>query len=485
MREEELKALFAEYRESLGTCDRRSFRRRGEARQLAIARLAGAGLAGAGLLAVGSIAFWPTDAAAHALRKMGTAIRYARSMDVAFDSLRPSGKWVTFSRFRFRDGMSRIDDLRSAGLACTVITRDGSEWTDFHRLDHVSRSPGRKLDWGEMGGENAVDDAMRSIDSGHTDVRRSVRLRSHAPISGVPTYDIVLDRAKDRYHAEILVDARTDLPISTECSVDYGPEHGGLNRFRQTYRFNEPLVPSLFVPEKDKPVVDLRSERLHLMERWQTPLATVDGSDVLDASLTSDGTVWLVVGRKSFDGRIALPTTIAGHARLREFAPTHFDDRAEPFTVEERDVVVCGFPRVDGISTNDVSVGFARREGNLPQMRLPEDRTAEFIDNVRLRLRSEPGTVPSYFTALDMDRFALEVPVQVWDVRASALEALGRDLDAAHAFEKEAEADASFIRYVGYRPLQRAALCYDRLGLKEKAADARRRASALKTERER
>ncbi len=484
MNESERERLFAGYRDSLGTCGRRPSRRSAPARwRWAV------GLAAMTALA-GTVALWPTDAAASAVRRMSAAIANARTMEMVFETQRPSGRWVEFDRELYRDGAWRCEVRKSDTQQVVYIVRDGRALTDFRMLDHATVRPQEEDDLASRSGVgSALDYAKAMVDTGRVSTARTMRVEARPSVGGAATYAVVFDRKEDAYHAEILVDARTDLPLSSEIVVDYGPRLG-VQRFRQRYRFNLPLAAGLFEPPTDKPVVSLPKAQAELAEAWARPLAAVGATRVRDACVTRDGTVWVTVSVPVYDGEEEreLPARLEGYARLRDVPPSAYGSGARAFRLDGEDVVVVGFVPIDPDRPRPAkaSVGFSHRAGTFVSVAKPSDPSETPVGGpVALALRPVAGDRPESFVALELDRYGFEVPIHTWEARAEALEKIGDDLKAAKAYERCAVEWRGFVRYVGYRPLRKAAACYDRLGLAADAARVRAEATALEAARER
>ena len=459
MNENEMERLFAGYRDSLGKCGRVPARR---------ARHVGWRLATAGALALGvGFALWPSIASAQAMRRMSNAIRNARTMEMVAEVESPSGGWTTFERFRTRGPMWRTDGYRGP-YAGTSIGRDGRRIQSFDRVNHATvADPAEEDPMFRTEPQDALDFAKEWTDGGLVGIERKVALRPHGPIDGRPAYVVVLDRAEDGYHGEILVDSKTDLPLSVEYTE--GESH---RRFRQTYRFDAPMPDALFEPPKGKPLVDLSVERIGLMARWDRPLTVVGGTKVRDACVTEDGTVWVAMTVKDRQATMALAGRMAGYARLPEIYPSAGAAGVAPFRPDGEDVVVVGLVPLDATKPpKQAQVGFTGRKGRWVNYWTSGAMVEKPVGTpVPLALRRVAGDKPDYFTALDLDQFGLTLPILTWGARAAGLEKEGRLAEAGRAYEKCAAAQRSYAQSEVRRSLREAARCYHKAGLDADAA---------------
>ncbi|HLK17232.1 MAG TPA: hypothetical protein VKT78_20680, partial [Fimbriimonadaceae bacterium] len=226
----------ATYSASLGVCARRPSGAVRPALWRRAALVAAAFAVGGISLAV----LWPRNAAAASIQRIGAAIRHADSMVEEYWRRTPAGRWIMFDRISYRAGMWRYDVQKSVPLALTLIKRDGLTMTDWHQLDHASVRATEASDPDTKEYRDPLDYAEESINMGGSSPR-SVQVLNHAPVEGRPAYAVTLDRAADDYHAEIVVDQATDLPISATASVK---DPGQTLYYRQSYLFNVPIADS-------------------------------------------------------------------------------------------------------------------------------------------------------------------------------------------------------------------------------------------------
>ena len=475
MKESEMESLMAAYRASLGTCSRRPevVARRPRWRRMAFAATC------LGVFALGGIAIWPRNAAAARIQRIDAAILNAKSMEEEYWLQTPMGRWRLFEHVYYRAGMWREEVRKSDPLQFTFVKRDGQSLDDYHQLDHATLVPdnlaNRDPDQAPEQDKDALDYAKDSVGMGLADPKPTVTLHDHDPVDGAPTYVLTLDRRADNYHAEILVDRRTDLPISSEIAVD---RRDRTLRYRQFYQFNQPLADALFSLTPNKPVVDLPIARRELTDRWATPIATVGECHVRDVSVTTDGTVWVTVTSPEKGDRMVLPTSISAtggtvYVSMGDFAPSFPQENRNPFKVEGEDVYIIGFVPLqsDLPLPNWATVSFTRRASHYPAGATPFDAQEEPLATpIHVRLRQQASDRPDYLTALNLDRFGLELPMDVPHFRAMALEASGRTVEAARAYELEAEANNRFVPHHATVPLAKAEHCYLKAGMTADAA---------------
>lgn len=479
MNERQLEGLLKEYGEALGPG------RRPEKRAPVRRGKLGYAIAFCAAATAIMVSMWPQDAAAGRIRRMEQRIKNAKSMEMTFWQQTTGGQWFNWLHVFYQDGNWRYQVIKGKGQAETDIERDGLLYQDYQRLDHatVQRATAEEF---PLSGMNALDYAKQSIDSGQVSIERKVSVHEHAPVDGRATYVVAYDRPEDAYHAELLVDSATDLPISADVKVHYSGENGGDFRFRQEYRFNQAFGPDVFEPTHGKPVVDLRDSESVLGKRWTKPLVAIQGTEVREATVGTDGTIWLAVTCPQED-QPALPIRISGYGRLWDLNPSTMSGRAG-LKLGGKDILVVGFFPLDpsGAKPDKMTVSFGRRPIALPNFSTPASPDGEGVSSsTTIPLSLDRSPFPGYFTLLDMDRMTLELPADIWHYRGIALKDGGNLLEAAHSFEKSAREHEDFVKYIGYRELDLAAACYDKLGMAAEADRARKQSADLKAARER
>ena len=485
MKEDRIEQLMQSYGESLGASTKRTVTKPTPRRSKVLIPVA----AGA-LVAMTAFAMWPRDAVAAAVRRMGLAIQNARTMERTSAMKVGSGKWRVFGHSYYQAGMWRHINRQGTGLEVVIVVRDGQAMTDYRHLNHATLE---KLDpqyFDLVKGESvsALDLAKESTDMGQVGIKRTMTVEPHAPVNRRATYSVKFVRPEDSYQAEIVVDKQTDLPLYSTSEVTYS--RGDHAFYREDYLFNQRLPSSLFQFNSPKPIVNLYQAQEQLTKEWARPLAALKGIEFRDAQITKDGTIWIATTMAKGAEPRAFPSTIAGgdYVRLLDIVPSAILGKTERYSFHGQDVVIFGFAPLnpDQPKPKSVTLEFDQRSLQLPGFSKNTAQTAPTDDTQTLELmESKEEDRPAYFTALDLDHFGFQLPVIVWNTRATALRERGRLLEAAKAYEQSAVAYRQFIKYVGYQPLKKAAECYRELGMSRDAERATAEAKELEGSRER
>ncbi len=489
VKENELENLMRTYSDSLGNCSRRPIQKTSQRSW----RPAMAALACASVVGVATIAAWPRNATAATLIHMRRAILNAKSMESEYWMQSPTGEWRMWGHTYSRDGMERSDYRQGQPMAMRFVARDGLQLWDYGNLDHATLKPldESNLQAALSQGEDALDYVKKSIDMGYAGQPRTVEIiRDHAPVDGKAAYALTLDRAADKYHAEILVEKGNDLPISSEISVEHLSPYGNrMVRYRNFYHFNRTIPDSVFSLKSDKQVVNLPNSQAELVKAWERPIATVEGTEVRDAAVMNDGSIWIAVTTRDpqkpneLDHIVTLPTSLTTpegvvYTRTQDVTPSaimqtsHYFDFVEKGVHEDTYVAVFVPLTVNPATPKKVTVSFAHRYPWCLGHSGPDGVTEEPLANpLTLAVHSESEDRPSYFTALDLDHFGFQLPLTVWDARATALEKAGKPAEAASAWEQAAEQYRFFLPGHGAKMIKDAAKDYTAAGM---TADADR-----------
>lgn len=485
MKEDRIEQLMQSYGESLGASTKRTIRRPTRRRSRVLVPIA-AGV----LVAMAAFAMWPRDAVAAAVKRMGLAIKNARTMEKT-SSMRVGNRAMkVFSHSYYQSGMWRLTTRQGTPLEATYIIRNGQALTDYTRLDHatIKKMNAPYFDMAEDQELSALDYAMDAIDSGQVSIKRKVTIEPHASVNGRSTYAVVMVRAEDDYRAEIVVDKGTDLPLFSTADVTYHEDERV--HIREDFEFNQSLPESTFWLQSPKPVVNLRDAQKALTDQWSRPLAKVRELEIRDAQVTKDGTIWIATSRPEDSKSRVFPTRIldGDYVRILDINPSAILGESHPYMFKGQEVTIFGFvplnPRQPLPKT--VTLGFDQRTLNYPGFAKDDSPETPTDDTLTLDLTpSQKADRPDYFTALDLDHFGFQLPIIVWNARAEGLRNAHRLLDAAKAYERAAFEYQGFVRYAGYQPLEKAAKCYRELGMNQDADRVAAEAKDLKERRER
>jgi hypothetical protein len=385
----------------------------------------------------------------------------------------------------------------TTNLERTVVLRDNLSFEDFtnEKFAILRKSPPPEPGDPEFGNQTALDLAKKEISFGQTDIPSTARILDHEPVQGRATYVLSFVRPTDNYHAEILVDKETNLPIQSDLAADdTRPGFKGYKAEVHTdFTFNQPLDPKLFSLESSKPIIRPEIAAQELKKRWSTPVGTVKNSDLLEVTVSPDGTVW-VASTVHQDGKaLTLPTSLTNARgtkffRIGDLEASHIGTNFEVAKAFGNEVYITGFvpPRPDASQPGPVSIGFGER--GLPQNYVPalpiEEKVVsqEFLSTTP---QSAPTLTPPYFPQLCIQPLFVQVNQMVWGTRARNLEAEGDFLGAAKSYDEWAKARYQWVKYSAFDPMLEAARCYRKLGLVAKADSLTKQAEALKASRER
>ncbi len=484
MNEREIEAKLTSYRDQLGTCSRRPVSRR---------RLWPAALvAGAVALVVAAVSLRPQDATAAALERIAKAIKNAQTMEATLELLKADGKtWHQFQHLFYENGKWRLTVHQGWSLERTLILTGGQVYTTYKNLGHATVEPEDPSFYAMFYGDevSAIDFVKQQIDIGEVSSQREIKIVQSPPANGRQTYRILMERASG-YRAEIVVDKETDLPIRASVEV---PDHGyGPNYSRHFYRFNHALPPNTFTYEEGKALLDLTVEQGKLATKWKKPIATFEDTDVLDACVTDDGAIWIVVAVEKGAKWSTLPRRIlgghpSGYAHLNDIRASEILAKTSPFSIGGKQVVVVPFmPLADGPTSGvPVSLGFDRAVKYTAGDLAPEAPSSPREGSLALNLRKVRGDRPEYFTALDLDRYGFMLSLLKFKARANELERMEHWKAAAEAHELAAKAYAGFVKFAGFKSLDAAAKCYLKAGLPDEAKRCEEESRTLRLSRAR
>lgn len=484
MKEPEIQRLMNVYGDSLGPVrvPTRVNKRRSYRLQVALAVTT---------IAVIGFMAWPQNAASAALKRMNHAIQGVRTMEQKQTLQGVDGQWHDFVHTFYKAGMWRFIGRIGTNLESTVVHRDGQDMIEYRNLDHATLEPQGDFSYQGDGSTSPIDFAKMTLEAGNLSEKTTTQVQAHAPVDGRKTYVINIDRPIDSYHCDILVDQATDLPIRADMTVDYrkdGAVNGEVQMLHQEYKFNQPLDDQLFEFTSPKPIVDMGKEQHKLSQLWAKPLASLNRVEIRDATVTQDGNIWIAY---TAEGQ-ALPsrlTTDTGATYLRGFDYVPSSMHPTGMKLGKDALVITEFVPLNPFTkmAHQATIGFTFRGYRVPNFAAETPGKAEESagNDLKLTLTAVPGTYPSYFPAVNLDRSIFELPIAMWELRARRQEADENWIAAAQAYERSAEAYAHFIKYVGFRPLLKAAECYRKAGEPDTAARLEEQAAALKALRER
>jgi hypothetical protein len=483
MNEPKFEQLMESYKDSLGHGRRPASRPRPS-------RLPGFALSGvlAAALIVSGIFLWPKDAAAAALERVARAIRNAQTME-EINEMGTASSFREIIHTYYKKGAWRMRSRIGSPLEAIFVAKDGKVLNDYARLDHATLEPMDSDFFATFQGDNidALDFAKEETEMGLVDKERKVTL---VPSQNGATYTVLLERPNDIYRAEIIVDKKTDLPISSSVTVRYDEKQS--QTFRQTYKFNQDLPESYFALTSTKPVVDLRVAQADLKKQWKIPLGEIETTKVRDVRVTPDGAVWVAVtatqthapeGESSryprSGDKLLLPSAIdAGngvtYARSLEMVPSSILGKPQTFDVDGDRLYILAFtplartPELPGRITLKMST----RVPNFPGFSEEGNNTeTDAKQTLTLSVKREGKLLPEYFPGLDLDHFGFQVPLVLAFTRARAFEASGDWEKAGRAHEEASEAYMGFIGRRYPDEFKAAAKCYEKAGM---AGDAER-----------
>ncbi|MDR3689872.1 MAG: tetratricopeptide repeat protein [Fimbriimonas sp.] len=490
MNEDEIKRLLTNYGDSFNPCAIPQSRRTAFVRR----RLAVAEVAFAGTILLAGLVLWPRNAVAGTVARINEAITNARTMTCEMSIKLPAG-WYTCYRTTYMDGMWRCDSQIGTQMESTSIKRDGQWFINqthevFTTLEQAPDNGDQELG---AGNQTALDFAKRSIDCGQVDIERSVAVKAHVPIHGMETYVLAFSRPADNYHAEILVDKKTDLPICSDVTVEDGRPwfKGDVQRIHTDFSFDRQVDPRIFNIVTDKPIIRPEDANRRLFEMWQRPFARAAGTDVRAVSACPDGTIWVIVTPNTAPSDLPDTVTDANgdrYLRSNDFHQSRQPPNPDYSTIFHQEILATPFIPLDpGLPIPDrVTISFTKRErrDSRPKSLLAE-KALPTVVSITVKPTIESGDLPSYFPYLGIGRVYYQPKQLAWSFRAAALEESGRMLDAAKAYERTAAARYEWVKYAAFEPMLSAARCYRAAGQIERAEALTKKAEALKASKAR
>lgn len=460
MNEQEVATKLEAYRQSIGVPHRVAMPR---VRVISPRVRVWATAAGAALL-LGGFVVWPAYANAEAIKRLGYAIKNARTMDSTIEIERPDGTWAKATRVLYDSGKWRYENRFTPQMARTLIYRDGLFIDDYAVLDHASQEPEGAWNGQPTAPENAVEVAQRLLGASLT--KRHVE--SAPDVDGKSVYRLTLE---DDHQSKLvlLVDRATDLPISSEMwSMDTNTAGNGVQHVRATYRFNESLPKSLFEFTAGRKLVDLTKSVQAWRKAHSKPIASVGNLRVLDATVTADGTIWF---------------TIEGGDGL-EIRNLKADDGIfSPLSEFHRDYPWAGKKASPSVVRAFTPILPLTKTPDWVQFQVVRSGTSRAIGRGSVPLRAEKSLVPAHLAELGFQHHLVAREHLVLRAQAKGLAVAGEALNAAQAFEHAAT--KAFVKYAGHLDLDEAAKLYRKMNRFADAERVETESARLKQTRER
>jgi len=431
MKKHDFEALMARYRESLGSCSRVPERKPKRVWVRPVASLGAVVI----LAILALILLWPKDAAATAIDRMSHALKGVTHFQATGYQLW-EGKWKEMTEVNYADGVWSLKrDTKNDTFLC--IASDDGLLIHYKRLPYVLKTPKYyEINQEMIGNRSVLDFVLRHIDSGYYRIGRKQTV-----VDRGSTLALQLSRQKGGYKAEVIIDKATNRPLSAVVS-SYADDTNKGPQYMERYNFGYESIPNPVLP--DKPVVDTQLELAKLTPAWERALAS-SKKEIIDARVSSSGTVWLVASYDRSMKKVRLPYRILvgskSYRPMRFFAGTasaYNDD----LRIGGKSIAVMGFAlpeRTRNATTCKVILGdyatgvFLEFLDNEPT---PEDSLALAIPSYSLSLKRDPDPVPRYFATLSLCDEQISMRSYEAYARAGQLRDELRFDEAIHAYEQ-------------------------------------------------
>jgi hypothetical protein len=421
------------------------------------------------VLLIAGFLLWPSYAVAQSMKRVNVALKGAFTME-RISYIKQPGGWRKWIRMAVKGDWMRTEVTLGTGMRSVIIHRGNQLFTNYAKLNHASVAPATTgLPEVFAGDLSPLDFATQTL-KGITGADQ-VSTQDHDPINGRDVYELYFEGQSNT--GSLIVDSETNLPVeSTFCQ--YNQRTGWWTEFREEYSFNQPLDDELFSLKADKPTVDVWKSRQELQSQWAAKnLGEVGGTRIHEATVTNDGTVWLVISHDAS----AVPTWLQCDNAERYI-------NASPFAlpgmqIDGRPAIVIRFVPIAPLASmpSKASVVFSKREFTTSGSKAEEGQ--QIPGSVSLSLELAAGAVPEFANRIGQDRSVLHSDMDAWQVRGPFLEEHGKLLEAAEAYEGYAKARSEWVKYSAYTTLLDAARCYRVLGDNAKADALTRRSQAL------
>ena len=438
------------------------------------------------VVAVGTFLLLPKNAEAAKIVKIKNAMKNARSSDVKMSARYNGGPWREFSRQFSQGEKVRIDANLGQGGQLSTIFDSRQRWLSYESLPFATIEPTDPADtkWLEGFTEDPLASAMSILD-GNPDPSAYTLKTSNGPNG---TYIIDYSRndgdpKRGSTILQIVVDQATNLPFESREMIHF---EWGTEEIKTTYKYGVKFDSHIFEIDRKKKAYDLKSERVRLANEWSKVKSDGYHAPIYSSLMTPDGTVWIAYGidvkiddEKPF---VQIPCQLvngsAKYILATEF-PTTYTSIAKDFTVHNGPALIAAFVPVNEAAPESES--FRIRFGTR-KLRENTEQSSEASSRL-LKIMKEPMALPEYMIGLGWQKEFLRIGIQLWRKRAEAREALGDLKGAIQAYEGEIKAYENFVIYASYRPMLKAAACYEKLGNLEKAKELRTKAAELQKSR--
>jgi len=483
MKDEELQNLFGTIESEVAASDRlrnaiatKLAARKSQRRPWKMA----AGLATACVIA-GAFFLLPKPAEGAKLKDMINALKDVKSMQATTYVYRPTGRrraTVT----TYAGGIWRLQTFIGTPFERTLLVSNQIMW----RYDPTQNVALMELldNTGTVGDITALEYVREFTDIGaggpwdnfKSNGERATHTKPGPVWNGRQTYKILFDRPDQNYHAEILVDMESNLPIcdairTEDQSID------------DEYIFNAPIPASLLDPNFGAGcrTIDVVAASKELAERWALPIGSVSSrvgkTNVRDIQVNQTGTVFIVSSAQSPRNEQRLvPETLSDendvkYLKVRDYRPgnTFICWVADHFKVDgEWPVITVFTPTEPGKPGHRFKVGFGVGLGDGLER---GSKSAEHP--MGLDLTAPPaceGGFPEYATLLRLNEAYGSIVAQELDTRARYYEERGDNANAARWYHQTAMLEAGLKRSNQHYYLSKEADCDKRLGRLTEAA---------------
>ena len=445
---------------------------------------------GTAVVATATFLLLPMNAEAAKIVKIKNAMKHVNTSEVTMSASYNGGPWREFSRSITQGKKLRADVAIWQGGELTIISDSKVQWTNFKRLPFATIEPADPTEIKFMTDfvKDPLASAMSALD-GNSDPNVYSLKTENLPNG---TYVVHYSRndggsKRGATTLRIVVDQANDLPMESFQNSKY---EWGSQDIHTTYRYGLKLSPQLFEIDRSKKVYVAASERQKLSDQWSKVKPDGTFAPIYSATVTPDGTIWVAYGANdkidSDNPLVQVPSQLISGSKKYVLAmelPTHYDyDYAnvnKDFSVEGKPAVIAAFVPVGdpALDSSDFRMRFGTRKLGENTEQSPEAHSQT------LSLKKETMALPEYMICLGWQKEFLRVGTTLWRKKAEAREAIGDLKGAIRAYDAEAKAYENYVIYASYRPILKAADCYEKLGHLEKAKELRAKAAELQKSR--